>query len=102
MRRQHPWLSTQFIIRGRLILRRVFRVPSKELQDLFHTELADVLFGATFNGLVCELALLFLEFEDALFDGGDDGDFVDDDVFFLGEAVDTINGLFFNELFGIC
>jgi hypothetical protein len=68
------------------------------LQDLFHTELTDVRLGTTFNGLVCQFALLLLEFEDALLDGVLDCDFVDYDVGLLGEAVDAIDGLFFDEL----
>lgn len=43
---------------------------------------------------------LFLEFEDTLFDGVGDGEFVDDYVDGLSETVDTVDGLFFDELGG--
>lgn len=48
--------------------------------------------------MVGELALLFLEVENSLFDTVFDGDFVDYYVDFLGEAVDAVDGLFFDEL----
>ena len=42
-----------------------------------------------------------MQLEDAFFDGVGDGDFVDYDVDFLGEAVDAVDGLFFDELGGV-
>jgi len=80
-------------------LRRIFRITSKELQNLFHTEFSNILLGTAFDSLVGELALPFLECEDALFDGRGDGDFVDYHVGFLGETVDAVDGLFFDELY---
>ena len=48
--------------------------------------------------MVSELAFLFLQIEDSLFDRVFDCDFVDDNVDFLGEAMDSVDGLFFDEL----
>lgn len=99
-RRQHPRL--RLLIR-RLVRRwlRVLRVAAEELHDLLHAQLARAAVLTAFDGLVGELALLFLQLEDALFDGVGDGDFVDYDVDFLGEAVDAVDGLFFDELGGV-
>lgn len=78
----------------------MLRIATEQLQDLLHAELACAALAAL-DGLVGELAFLFLEIEDPLFDGVFDGDFVDDYVGFLGEAVDAVDSLFFDELWGI-
>lgn len=96
-RRQHPRLRR---IKRRLIQRRlrILRIAAEELHDLLHAQLARAAVLAALDGLVGELALLFLQLENALFDGVGDGDFVDYDVDFLCEAVDAVDGLFFDEL----
>jgi hypothetical protein len=98
-RRQHPGLR---ILIRRLIQRRlgILRIATKQLHNLLHAQLAHSAVLAALNGLVGELALLLLQLEDALFDRVGDGDFVDYDVDFLGEAVDAVDGLFFDELWG--
>lgn len=96
-RRQHPRLLICRLIQRRL---RVLRIATEELHDLLHAQLASAAVLAALDGLVGELALLLLQLEDALFDGVGDGDFVDYDVDFLGEAVDAVDGLFFDELWG--
>ena len=75
----------------------MLRIATEQLQDLLHAELACAALAA-FDGLVGEFAFLFLEVEDTFFDRVFDGDFVDDYVGFLGEAVDAVDGLFFDEL----
>ena len=76
----------------------MFSIASKQRQNLCHAELGCVVLGASLDGLIGELALLVLQGKDSLFDSFLDSDFVDDNVNFLREAVDTVNGLFFNEL----
>lgn len=75
----------------------MLRISLEKLQNLLHTKLAGSTL-ATFDRLIGKLALLLLEIQDTLFDAVFDGDFVNDDVNFLGEAVHTIDGLFFYEL----
>lgn len=70
----------------------------EQLNDFVEAELESALPGASFDGLLGEEALLFLQLEDAFFDGVGDGELVDDDVDGLGEAVDSVYGLFFNKL----
>lgn len=72
-------------------------VSAEQLQDLLHAELARTALSA-FNGLMRELALLFLEVENSLFDGVLDSDLIDDHIDFLGESMDSVDCLFFNEL----
>jgi hypothetical protein len=48
--------------------------------------------------LVRQLSLLLLQLQDPLLDAVFDGDFVNDDVCFLREAVNAVDGLFFYEL----
>lgn len=72
-------------------------ISSEELQDLLHAQLASTSLS-TFDSLVCELAFLFLELEDSLFDGVFDGDLVDYHVDLLGQAVNAVDGLLFYEL----
>lgn len=87
------------LIRG-LVQRglRVLRIAAEELHDLLHAQLTHAAVLAALDGLVGELALLLLKLEDALFDRVGDGDFVDYDVDFLGEAVDAVDSLLFDEL----
>lgn len=54
--------------------------------------------GLTLDGGVGELTLALLEVDDALLDGVLDYQFVDLDVKSLVETVDTVDGLFFDEL----
>lgn len=70
----------------------------EQLNDFVEAELESALTGGPFDGLLGEEALLFLKLENTFFDGVGDGELVDDDVDGLGEAVDSVYGLFFNEL----
>ena len=74
----------------------------EELEHLLEAEAHVLLLtagaGGALDGLLGEEALAVLEVEDALLDGGGDGELVDDDVDCLGETVDTVYGLFLNEL----
>lgn len=70
----------------------------EQINDFVDAQLERALFGAAFDGLLGEEALLFLQGEDTVFDGVGDGELVDDDVDGLGETVDTVNGLLFDEL----
>lgn len=70
----------------------------EQLDDFVEAELESALSGRSFDGLLGEEALLFLELENTFFDGVGDGELVDDDVDGLGEAVDSVYGLFFNKL----
>lgn len=73
-------------------------IAPEELENLLHAQLSGTSLTTTFNGLVSKLTLLFLEGEDSLFDGVGDGDFVNYYVDFLGETMDAVDGLFFDEL----
>jgi hypothetical protein len=77
----------------------VFALATKQGHHVLHGEVLDGL--AALDGGVGELALCFLEFEDALFDGVVDGEAVDCYVDGLVEAVDAVYCLFFDELFCI-
>lgn len=70
----------------------------EQLDDFVEAKLESALTGGSFDGLLGEEAFLFLELENTFFDGVGDGELVDDDVDGLGEAVDSVYGLFFNEL----
>lgn len=70
----------------------------EQLDDFVEAELESALTRGSFDGLLGEEALLFLELENTFFDGVGDGELVDDDVDGLGEAVDSVYGLFFNKL----
>jgi hypothetical protein len=72
-------------------------ISSEQLQDLLHAQLTGSAL-TTFDGLVSELAFLLLEIEDSLFDAVFDSDFVYYYVNFLGEAVNSVDCLFFDEL----
>ena len=73
-------------------------IPPKQIQNILHTQFPRGVFPAAFNGLFGELAFLVLQLQDAGFDGVGDGEFVDGDVDGLVEAVDAVDGLFFDEL----
>jgi hypothetical protein len=75
----------------------MFGISSEQLQDLLHPQLACTTLS-TFKSLVCELPLLFLKIENSLFNGVFDCDFIDYYVYFLGETVDSVDCLFFDEL----
>lgn len=70
----------------------------EQVDDLVEAELDGPLPGASLDGLLGEEALLFLQREDTFFDGVGDGELVDDDIDGLGEAVDSVYSLFFDEL----
>lgn len=70
----------------------------EQIHEFVEAELEAALLHAAFYGLLSEEALLVLEFEDALLDGIGDGEFVDCHVDCLGEAVDTVDGLFLDKL----
>lgn len=72
-------------------------IPPKQLQDLLHAQLPSATLS-TLNRLIGKLALLFLQVQDPLLDAVLYGDFVDDYVDFLGEAMDAVDCLFFYEL----
>ncbi|TFB07735.1 hypothetical protein CCMA1212_000512 [Trichoderma ghanense] len=76
--------------------RRVNR--AKQVNDFVEPELERALLGAPLDCLLGEEALLVLQVEDAFFHGLLDGELVDDYVDGLGEAVDAVDGLFFDEL----
>jgi hypothetical protein len=75
----------------------MFGISSEQLQDLLHPQLASTTLS-TFKSLICELPLLFLEIQDPLFNRVFDCDFIDNYVDFLGETVNSVDCLFFNEL----
>lgn len=70
----------------------------EQIHEFVEAELEAALLHATLNGLLGEEAFLVLEFEDTLLDGVGDGEFVDCYVDCLGEAVDTVDGLFLDKL----
>jgi len=72
------------------------RILPEQIQNIPHAELRNGL--SAFQGRFCEFPLLLLQREDALFDRVGDGEAVDCDVDGLVEAVDTVDGLFFDEL----
>ena len=78
-----------------MMMRLSLGISTEEIQDIFHAELAD---GFAFDGGLGQGAFFVLEGEDALFDGVGDGEFVDGDIHGLVEAVDAVDGLFFDEL----
>jgi hypothetical protein len=75
----------------------VFSLALEQIKNILHAKLANRL-SALDRGLG-EFALCLLELEDALFDRVVDGEAVDCDVDGLVEAVDAVDGLFFDELF---
>lgn len=77
---------------------RMLRVPSKQAQNITHTQLRDRL--AALDGRGREFAFLGLKVEDPFFDGVGDGEAVDCYVDGLVEAVDAVDCLFFYELCG--
>jgi hypothetical protein len=79
----------------------MLRLASEQIQDILHRQLAD---RFAFDGRFGELPFFLLQGEDAGFDGAGDGEFVDDDVGGLVEAVDAVDGLVFDELggWGLC
>jgi hypothetical protein len=99
-RHEHPRLR----LRIRPLPRRRVRelcIATEKLQDLLHAQLARAAVFAALDGLVGELALLLLQLEDALFDRVGDGDLVDYDVCLLREAVNAVDSLLFDELWGV-
>lgn len=76
----------------------VVLIAAEEVHDLLEAELQDVLLHASLNSRLREKALLLLQGEDTLFNGLLDGDFVDDDVDLLRQAMNTIDGLLLDEL----
>ena len=70
-------------------------IPSEEVQDILQAQLRN---GFAFDGGLGQLALFLLEVEDALFDAVGDSYLVNHHVDGLVEAVDAIDGLFFDEL----
>lgn len=72
-------------------------IASEKLQNLLHAQFASTSLAA-FDCLVGQLAFLFLKVKDTLFDCVFDGDFVDYYVDFLSKAMNTVDGLFFDEL----
>ena len=67
----------------------------EQVEDILHAEFRDRL---SLDGRGGEGAFLLLQVEDALLDAAGDGDFVDDDVDGLVEAVHAVDGLLFDEL----
>jgi len=80
-----------------LMVARMFGVLAEKVHDILHAQLADRL-AAALDGRVCKVALLGLQFEDALFDAVGDCEAVNYYVLRLVEAVDSIDCLFFDEL----
>ena len=78
-----------------LVPRIVLRVVLEQIEDILHAQFRDRLSLDRRRG---QRAFLLLQVEDALLDAAGDGDFVDDDVDGLVEAVDAVDGLFFDEL----
>lgn len=74
----------------------ILRITLEERKDVLHTKLSDCL--AALDRRLRELALRFLQCEDALFDGIVDGEAVHGYVDGLVEAVDSVDGLLFDEL----
>jgi hypothetical protein len=72
-------------------------IALEQVKHILHAEFADGL--AAFDGGLGQFALSFLQFEDAFFDRVVDGEAVDGDVDGLVETVDTVDGLFFDELY---
>lgn len=73
-------------------------VSLEQRQHILHAEFAHGL--ATLQSSSGELALRFLQLQDALFDGVVDGETVNCDVDGLIQTMDTVDGLFFDELCG--
>lgn len=73
-------------------------ISSEQLHNFLHTEFACIVLRTAFNSLVGKFSFLFLQGENTLFHGFLDGDFVDNNVDLLGEAMDSVDGLFFHKL----
>lgn len=73
----------------------IFRVAPEQFQNVLHAELAD---RFALDGRLGEGPFFLLKGQDALFDRVGDGQSVDDDVDRLIEPMDTVDGLFFDEL----
>lgn len=71
---------------------------AEEVHNLVEAELEELLLGAAFDGRLGKQALLLLQVKDALLDRLFDCEFVDDHVDGLGQPVDAVDGLFFDEL----
>ena len=72
-------------------------IASEQVHNVLHAEFGDGL--ATLDGRIGELALGVLQIQDAGFDRGSNGKFVDCYVYGLVKAMDAVYGLFFHELY---
>tara|TARA_R110002003_G_scaffold70_26_gene6558 strand:+ start:7607 stop:8092 length:486 start_codon:yes stop_codon:yes gene_type:complete len=78
--------------------RLILGLALEQRKNILHAQLANRL--AAFNCGVGKLAFRFLQLEDALFNGVVDAEAVDGYINGLVEAVDSIDGLLFDELWG--
>jgi len=76
----------------------ILALATKQRHHILHSKILDRF--TAFDGGVGELALGFLQLEDAFFDRVVDGEAVDGYVDGLVEAVDAVYCLFFYELLG--
>jgi hypothetical protein len=78
------------------LTRLVLRLVLEQRQDILHAKLADCL--AAHDDGVSELALRLLQLKDTFFDAVVNGEAIYDNVDRLIEAVETVDGLFFDKL----
>jgi hypothetical protein len=69
---------------------------SEQSQDIRHGKFRSAL--SALKSRLSQLAFHILELEDALFDGIGNGEFVDYNVARLVQAVNAVDGLFFDKL----
>lgn len=80
-----------------LVLEACLCFSAEQRHHVSHGQLAGSCLA--FDGRVCELPFAFLKVEDSIFDRIFDGKFVDFHVQGLVDTVDSVDGLFFDELF---
>jgi len=80
-----------------LVMACILGILAEEIHDILHAQFANCL-TASLDRCICKFTLLGLQFEDALFNRVGDCEAVDYDVLSLVETMDTVDGLFFDEL----
>ena len=75
------------------------RLTPEKCKNVFHAEFTNCL--SAFNGCLSKSALGLLKLNDAFLDGIMDRQTVDCYINSLIQPMNTINGLFFNELYGV-
>ena len=73
-------------------------IAAEERQYLLHAKLASTSLTTALDSLICEFSFLLLQVQDPLFDRVFDSDLINDDIDFLGQAMDSVDGLLLDEL----